>query len=627
MLRHAGRPAPTRADHDDIQAIVSEFAVQAKRALDHDRLSIYLLSSDGTALERFAVGTSAPVPGEPETLPLQDSGLSRVIIDNRGFVSSDVVTDARTSGFEDHFFGQHGFHGLVTVPLRVAGRAFGVLSFASRKVGFYDAGDVLVGQQVADQIAVFLQNLQFQRAIREAIEHEAIARERDRVALELEHTVARHLGGIAEQARILAERMRATDPDAFAAADRLRGRSEQALEDARRAIYDAVPRELESTTLEHALRATLDRFRAETKVEPALTVTGPVGDLPTGVQAAVFRIAEAALDTLRAPPRPRVVGVALRLDRDLRLSIQAEGDEAGRRLAHVAHEPAVRGLRRRAEAVDGRLFIDTADDRIELVLTVEKVGRTVGVPPSRPNPAANQAGERVTRVLIVDAQPTFRSGLRLLIEAAEDLGVVGEAQHAREARGPIRQMKPDVVVLDDDQAEHRRLGVREVARLVAGPALLVVSSRDSADAVGRALAAGAVGYVTKTASGDVVANAIRAVSGGATIVRSRAWADAREGYGLSAREVEVLALLASGATNEEIGGRLGFATKTAERILTDVLDKLDARNRTHAVAIAVGEGLLATERPRGFPRAGAADPSSAVRTAERSGAPAIASPP
>src|SRR6185503_18745454 len=99
-------------------------------------------------------------------------------------VSGDFGRDDRILGLEDSVIARAGFHGLVSVPLRLGGKAFGLLNFVSKTPNFYSEADIVVAQQTADDIAVFLQYLRMQRAMRAAVQREAVAEERNRVARE-----------------------------------------------------------------------------------------------------------------------------------------------------------------------------------------------------------------------------------------------------------------------------------------------------------------------------------------------------------------------------------------------------------------------------------------------------------
>jgi GAF domain-containing protein len=136
-------PSPVAVEGaSDAASLMATFASEAKRLLEHDRLSAYLLTCEGRAFERFAVATSPIVPGEGVIIPFEDVGLRHVVMTNRPLVSADLASDPRIVGREDRVIARAGFHGLISVPLRLGGRPFGVLNFVSRTPGFYGDHDV-----------------------------------------------------------------------------------------------------------------------------------------------------------------------------------------------------------------------------------------------------------------------------------------------------------------------------------------------------------------------------------------------------------------------------------------------------------------------------------------------------
>jgi two-component system response regulator NreC len=210
------------------------------------------------------------------------------------------------------------------------------------------------------------------------------------------------------------------------------------------------------------------------------------------------------------------------------------------------------------------------------------------------------------RVLIVDDHAVVRSGLRLLLDAEEDIEVVGEAGTAREAIFEVRSSEPDVVLMDvvmpggsgidaTPQLLHERPEVR----------ILVLSMQDDPSYVRQAFEAGASGYVLKEAADAEVVAAVREVAEGRSYVnpalgarlvaadseaRKRAEADP-----LSDREREVLRLLALGHTNQEIAKMLYISVRTAETHRAHIMQKLGLRSRADLVRHALADGLLTEE--------------------------------
>jgi two-component system, NarL family, response regulator NreC len=207
------------------------------------------------------------------------------------------------------------------------------------------------------------------------------------------------------------------------------------------------------------------------------------------------------------------------------------------------------------------------------------------------------------RILIVDDHAVVRSGLRLLLDAEEDLEPVGEAGSAREAVFQARALKPDVILMDVVMPDQSGLDV--VPTLLheqPETKVLVLSMQDDPQYVRQAFAAGASGYVLKEAADVEVVSAIREVARGGRYVhpelgarlvsaeteeRRRAEEDP-----LSGREREVLRLLALGHTNQEIAKQLYISVRTAETHRAHIMQKLRLSSRAVLVRHALSQGLL-----------------------------------
>ncbi|GAB3612182.1 transcriptional regulator [Humibacter ginsengisoli] len=200
------------------------------------------------------------------------------------------------------------------------------------------------------------------------------------------------------------------------------------------------------------------------------------------------------------------------------------------------------------------------------------------------------------RVLIVDDHPLYRAGLRLLLENPET-EVIGEASSGEEALGLAGDLQPDVVVLD--VAMPKLDGVETCKRLVeANPrvAVLFLTMMDDASTVRAALRAGARGYLVKGAGGDDVLRAVKAVAAGQFVIdgatkASSPWADAALSplALLTARERDVLDLMAAGLTNTAIAERLHLGEKSVRNYVSGIFRKLRVRNRVEAILLARGE--------------------------------------
>jgi two-component system response regulator NreC len=207
------------------------------------------------------------------------------------------------------------------------------------------------------------------------------------------------------------------------------------------------------------------------------------------------------------------------------------------------------------------------------------------------------------RVLIVDDHAVVRAGLKLLVDAEDDLEAVGEAGSAREAIFQARTLEPDVVLMDVVMPEQS--GLEAVPQLLhehPETNVLVLSMQDDPRYVREAFAVGAKGYVLKEAADSELVAAIREVARGGRYVhpelgarlvaaeseeRRRAEEDP-----LSEREREVLRLLALGHTNQEIAKQLYISVRTAETHRAHIMQKLRLSSRAELVRYALGEGLL-----------------------------------
>jgi DNA-binding NarL/FixJ family response regulator len=203
------------------------------------------------------------------------------------------------------------------------------------------------------------------------------------------------------------------------------------------------------------------------------------------------------------------------------------------------------------------------------------------------------------RVMLVDDHPVVREGLRGMLEAEPDLTVVGEAGSGEEAVARVASVAPDVILMDLRMGNLDGVGATE--RILAGDsrAKVVVLTTYETDAdILRAVEAGASGYLLKDASRADLANAVRAAARGETVlapsVAGRLVNQVRRPatQSLSGREVEVLALVAKGLTNADIGRALHISEATVKTHLLRAFGKLDVSDRTAAVTTAMALGLL-----------------------------------
>ncbi|MER6951588.1 response regulator transcription factor [Nonomuraea sp. NPDC000554] len=203
------------------------------------------------------------------------------------------------------------------------------------------------------------------------------------------------------------------------------------------------------------------------------------------------------------------------------------------------------------------------------------------------------------RLFLVDDHPVVRAGLVALLSGEHDMEIVGEAAGGAEALRGITAREPDVVLMDlqlGDGIDGVEV-TRRIRELPAPPQVLVLTTYESDADIMRAIDAGATGYLLKACPPDELFQGIRAAARGETVlstkVATRMMKRMRDpGTALSAREVEILELLASGEGNREIARRLFITEATVKTHLVHIYSKLGVETRTAAVTAAVERRLI-----------------------------------
>ena len=214
------------------------------------------------------------------------------------------------------------------------------------------------------------------------------------------------------------------------------------------------------------------------------------------------------------------------------------------------------------------------------------------------------------RVLIADDQALVRTGFRLILSGEPGIEVVGEARDGAEAATLAAELKPNVVLMDVRMPEVD--GIEATRRIVVdetSPRVLVLTTFDLDDIVYDALRAGASGFLLKDAPEERLLTAIQVVAEGGSLFAPSVTRRLIDEFSrrtptapppalseLTARELEVLRLLAEGLSNAEIAARLVVSEHTVKTHVAHILQKLDLRDRTQAVVVAYESGLV---RPGG----------------------------
>jgi DNA-binding NarL/FixJ family response regulator len=215
------------------------------------------------------------------------------------------------------------------------------------------------------------------------------------------------------------------------------------------------------------------------------------------------------------------------------------------------------------------------------------------------------------RVFLVDDHELVRRGIATFLASAGDVSIVGEAASAAQAIARIPTVLPDVVLLDVRLPDGSGIDVcRELASTDPPVRCIILTAYNDDDAVLAAVVAGAAGYVRKDVTGSALVDGIRAVAAGRSLLdpgliarvaqhlRQAQAGDPRLS-GLSARERDVLTLVADGLTNREIAARLSLAEKTVKNYVSSVLAKLGLHSRTQAAVLRAAPDRAPTSEDLG----------------------------
>src|SRR6266852_8097410 len=228
------------------------------------------------------------------------------------------------------------------------------------------------------------------------------------------------------------------------------------------------------------------------------------------------------------------------------------------------------------------------------MLLVVKTKKTMRRTPM--NGRKNGKKKQRIRVLIVDDHTVVREGLLLLLEGRPDLVVVGEASNGREAVDLWKEHRPDVTLLDLRMPELDGVGaLKEIRGNDEKARIIVLTTFDGDEDIYRAIQAGAKGYLLKDVTREALMDSIRRVHAGETCVPVHLAAKLAErvsGETLSAREIDVLKLMAQGKSNKEIGSALFISEGTVKSHVKAIFAKMNVISRTEAVASATRRGLI-----------------------------------
>jgi DNA-binding NarL/FixJ family response regulator len=211
-------------------------------------------------------------------------------------------------------------------------------------------------------------------------------------------------------------------------------------------------------------------------------------------------------------------------------------------------------------------------------------------------------------VLLAEDHAIVRQGLRLLVEADGDIEIVGEAKTGREAVQMTRELHPEIVVMDIAMPMLNGLeATRQILQAFPKTKVLILSAHSDPEYVEQVVKAGALGYLVKQSSGDVLAKAIRELHNGKTFFTPSIakhlkdeYQKSTDGVGLrkksnaqlTSREAELLQLIAEGQANKQIASELGISIKTVEKHRQHLMEKLNIHEIAGLTRFAIAAGII-----------------------------------
>ncbi len=574
---------------------------QIKLLVDFDLMVVSLRPPGADYLEVFAVVGEGQeeILGKGARLPLPGSPMGEVLLTGHPVVRTNLNEEG-AHPIELLMAREGGYRSVVFVRLESKGRSVGTLGLFSRQPGRYGEQDLRVVQEVADQLAVLVED----SLLHEEIKQLAAIHERTRLARETQDAVTRVLTEVIVQLDLAEGMMNADVRSAREDVGRARQAAHVGLERVHQAFLalrssapdrspagEAVAREIESLTS--------DGITVNISVAGTLIPVGPE------VETSLFNVTQAVVSNIRRRGNAARVNANLEYGAGwLTLTIDDDGVAQESTLTAPAVEIGGLGFAREAErlrALGGELRVGELLGRgTRTTVRVPYIGATVSPVQPGLGPAPQPEARPSIRVLIADDHVVFRHGIRRLLEEAPDIEVVAEAADGREALAKARISQPDVMVTD---VRIPGLGAIELAYAIKAEGLvtrlIILSPYSQGEIVAAAMRAGAHGYLLKDLSGPELVNAIRAVHTGETVLKPGAASDLVRSIDeqetakkLTPREKEVLHLLARGLRNKEIAREIGLSEATVKFHVAHLFEKLEVNGRTEALSKALQLGIV-----------------------------------
>jgi DNA-binding NarL/FixJ family response regulator/signal transduction histidine kinase len=580
-----------------IEALLEQVVASAVSLLGAHAGAISLVGANLDAPRRLVATFNLDAEGlDTRGIPSR-AGLMGEIIARRGPVIVGSYDDIEQPLPDSAF---HRLAPWIGIPIWWQGEIIGTFGIAANDPArHFGEGDIEILATLAKHAAVGIENARLFASSREL----GMSEERNRLAREIHDTLAQSLLTLTFQLRA-ARGLIAGEP-ARADAELLtaEGTARAALEEARRSVWNLSPSALESGSLVEALQGETDPRRAGLPCR--LSVSGAQRPLPADVQLALLRVAQEAIANARKHAQCSRVEVQLDFGESA-VTLTVADDGVGFDPSSVTTGPTPSGgfglfsMAERLRQLGGQLDVESAASRGSgtVVVATVRYPTQAAAPRARRGPTLQPASaERRFRIVVIDDHPATRAGLAALLDAQPNMAVVGQASDGEEALRIVAALRPEVALVD------LRLpnlgGVETIARLGklhVPTRAIVVTSFAQDELVLQALRTGAQGYLLKDASANELAAAVRAVGAGGTYLTPLVASKLASTFGhqerLTPREREVLRLIGQGLADKEIAAALGTSAKTAQFHVANLLDKLEAQNRTDAVRIAYARGLL-----------------------------------
>ncbi len=401
--------------------------------------------------------------------------------------------------------------------------------------------------------------------------------------------------------------------------------------------------DLVGVTLVEALSRAIEETAESLGLSSRVAFSGEERPLPSYTERLFYRIAQEALYQVQLHNNARRLRFTFSYGRDeVQMSIEDNGtlpgveaetplphfkDEGRAAAANEAEVPlphfkeegqsvdllrSYSALRHRIEHLGGSLeVISHIEQGTRIQARVPYILSSVGDQITAPNlPPANASSVSETsittniRVLVVDGHAVSRAGLRHLLESYPDLHVIGEAADGVQAVSETLELGPQVVLMDAQLPNNQSMeALKQIKQLNLETRVLLLSAQEREEYLYETLRAGADGYVLKNIAPDELAHAVRAVARGEVLVQPQLAGRLLSRFGkqgrgntpyetLTAREQEVLHLLARGMRNKEIATRLFVSERTVNFHLANIYQKLNVSGRTEALSKALEQGLI-----------------------------------